>query len=101
MPASPLEPRLASRCSTSALSARSMQSPNSTTRARSPAARKRTFIDSPGKVAARFKGGSMAKAINLNADMGEGFGAYDIGDDAGLLKVIRSASIACGFHAGD
>ena len=43
----------------------------------------------------------MADAINLNADMGEGFGAYDIGDDAGLLKIIRSASIACGFHAGD
>jgi UPF0271 protein len=43
----------------------------------------------------------MAQTINLNADMGEGFGAYDIGDDAGLLKVIRSASIACGFHAGD
>jgi len=43
----------------------------------------------------------MAKMINLNADMGEGFGAWDIGDDAGLLKVIRSASIACGFHAGD
>ena len=39
----------------------------------------------------------MAKQINLNADMGEGFGAYDIGDDAGLLKIIRSASIACGF----
>jgi 5-oxoprolinase (ATP-hydrolysing) subunit A len=43
----------------------------------------------------------MAKEINLNADMGEGFGAYDIGDDAGLLEIIRSASIACGFHAGD
>ncbi|HEX3416662.1 MAG TPA: 5-oxoprolinase subunit PxpA, partial [Stellaceae bacterium] len=43
----------------------------------------------------------MSKEINLNADMGEGFGAYDIGDDAGLLKIIRSASIACGFHAGD
>jgi UPF0271 protein len=43
----------------------------------------------------------MAKEINLNADMGEGFGAYDIGDDAGLLKIIRSASIACGFHGGD
>ncbi len=43
----------------------------------------------------------MAKLINLNADMGEGFGAYDIGDDAGILKVISSASIACGFHAGD
>jgi UPF0271 protein len=43
----------------------------------------------------------MAKAINLNADMGEGFGAWDIGDDASLMKIIRSASIACGFHAGD
>jgi len=43
----------------------------------------------------------MAKVINLNADMGEGWGAYDIGDDAGILKVISSASIACGFHAGD
>ena len=43
----------------------------------------------------------MAKAINLNADMGEGFGAWDMGDDASLMKIIRSASIACGFHAGD
>src|SRR6201984_3845737 len=43
----------------------------------------------------------MAKEINLNADMGEGFGAYDIGDDAGLLKIVGAASIACGFHAGD
>jgi len=39
--------------------------------------------------------------VNLNADMGEGFGAYDIGDDEAILKIIRSASIACGFHAGD
>ena len=43
----------------------------------------------------------MGKVINLNADMGEGFGAYDIGDDAGLLDIVSSASIACGFHAGD
>ena len=43
----------------------------------------------------------MTIAVNLNADMGEGFGAYDIGDDAAILKIIRSASIACGFHAGD
>jgi UPF0271 protein len=43
----------------------------------------------------------MTMAINLNADLGEGFGAYRIGDDQGILKVIRSASIACGFHAGD
>lgn len=39
--------------------------------------------------------------INLNADIGEGFGAYDIGNDADLMSVIRSASVACGFHAGD
>jgi 5-oxoprolinase (ATP-hydrolysing) subunit A len=43
----------------------------------------------------------MTIKINLNADMAEGFGAYDIGDDSGILKVIGSANIACGFHAGD
>lgn len=43
----------------------------------------------------------MTLKINLNADMAEGFGAYDIGDDSGILKVIGSANIACGFHAGD
>ena len=39
--------------------------------------------------------------INLNADIAEGWGAYDIGNDAELMKVIKSASVACGFHAGD
>ena len=39
--------------------------------------------------------------MNLNADMAEGFGAYKIGDDSGILKIIGSANIACGFHAGD
>lgn len=43
----------------------------------------------------------MTVTINLCADIGEGFGAYKIGDDEGMLKVVRSASIACGFHAGD
>ncbi len=43
----------------------------------------------------------MAISVNLNADMGEGFGAYDIGDDDAILKIIGSANIACGFHAGD
>jgi UPF0271 protein len=43
----------------------------------------------------------MVSKINLNADMGEGFGAYEIGDDEAILKIIRSASVACGFHAGD
>lgn len=39
--------------------------------------------------------------INLNADVGEGFGRYAIGDDRELLEVIGSANIACGMHAGD
>lgn len=43
----------------------------------------------------------MSLAINLNADMAEGFGAYEVGDDAGILRIIGSANIACGFHAGD
>ena len=43
----------------------------------------------------------MANMINLNADIAEGWGAYDIGNDADLMKIIKSASVACGFHAGD
>src|ERR1700726_2465200 len=43
----------------------------------------------------------MTIKVNLNADMAEGFGAYNIGDDSGILKIIGSANIACGFHAGD
>ncbi len=39
--------------------------------------------------------------IDLNADMGEGFGAYKIGHDEELLGVVTSASVACGLHAGD
>jgi UPF0271 protein len=39
--------------------------------------------------------------IDLNADMGESFGAYRIGHDEELLSYITSANIACGFHAGD
>lgn len=43
----------------------------------------------------------MPTVINLNADIAEGYGAYDIGADAGLMPVIKSANIACGLHAGD
>lgn len=39
--------------------------------------------------------------INLNADLGEGFGAWQMGDDGALLEIINSANVACGFHAGD
>src|SRR5437588_461366 len=39
--------------------------------------------------------------IDINSDMGESFGAYTIGRDAGLMKSITSANVAAGFHAGD
>lgn len=39
--------------------------------------------------------------VDLVADLGEGFGAYSIGDDKALLDIVSSANIACGFHAGD
>src|SRR3989442_6001511 len=39
--------------------------------------------------------------IDINSDMGESFGAYTIGHDAGLMKSITSANIAAGFHGGD
>jgi UPF0271 protein len=39
--------------------------------------------------------------INLNADLGEGFGQWRMGDDAAMLDIVASANIACGGHAGD
>lgn len=39
--------------------------------------------------------------IDLNSDLGEGFGAWFSGDDEALLNVVTSANVACGFHAGD
>jgi 5-oxoprolinase (ATP-hydrolysing) subunit A len=41
------------------------------------------------------------QAIDVNVDMGESFGRWRLGDDAGVMPFISSASIACGFHAGD
>ncbi len=43
---------------------------------------------------------SMA-TIDLNSDLGEGFGIWSLGDDEALLGVVTSANVACGFHAGD
>jgi 5-oxoprolinase (ATP-hydrolysing) subunit A len=40
-------------------------------------------------------------AIDVNVDMGESFGRWNLGDDASLMPHISSANIACGFHAGD
>ncbi|TDV50309.1 UPF0271 protein [Pseudomonas graminis] len=39
--------------------------------------------------------------IDLNADLGEGFAAYRMGEDEALMQIISSANVACGFHAGD
>lgn len=43
----------------------------------------------------------MTGSVDLNADLGESFGRWQLGDDAGMLAVVTSANVACGFHAGD
>jgi UPF0271 protein len=39
--------------------------------------------------------------MDLNSDLGEGYGRWTLGDDAAMLQVVTSANVACGFHAGD
>ena len=39
--------------------------------------------------------------VDLNSDVGESFGRWQLGDDAGVLQAVTSANVACGFHAGD
>ena len=43
----------------------------------------------------------MSRSVDLNGDLGEGFGVWTLGDDEALLDVVTSANVACGFHAGD
>lgn len=43
----------------------------------------------------------MGKTVDLNADMGESFGPWVMGNDLALLDIVTSANIACGLHAGD
>jgi UPF0271 protein len=40
-------------------------------------------------------------SVDLNSDLGEGFGAWPMGDDEAMLSIATSANVACGFHAGD
>lgn len=40
-------------------------------------------------------------SVDLNSDLGEGFGAYSCGDDEAMLGIVTSANVACGLHAGD
>ncbi|MEQ4622587.1 5-oxoprolinase subunit PxpA [Providencia vermicola] len=42
----------------------------------------------------------MKKIIDLNSDLGESFGQWQMGNDNAMLKVVSSANVACGFHAG-
>ncbi len=49
----------------------------------------------------RRSGTMKAMRIDLNSDLGESFGRWRLGEDAALLRVISSANVACGFHAGD
>jgi 5-oxoprolinase (ATP-hydrolysing) subunit A len=44
---------------------------------------------------------SVSAMLDVNVDMGESFGRWQLGDDVGIMPFISSASIACGFHAGD
>ena len=44
---------------------------------------------------------SAAPVVDLNSDLGEGFGIWTLGDDDALLDIVTSANVACGFHAGD
>lgn len=43
----------------------------------------------------------MSAAIDLNVDVGEGFGRWSFGDEASLIRCVTSVNVACGFHAGD
>ncbi|MFG1810714.1 LamB/YcsF family protein [Streptomyces sp. NPDC049040] len=54
-----------------------------------------------GAVGAGADGGGGGGAVDLNADLGEGFGRWHLTDDEALLSVVTSANVACGFHAGD
>ncbi|GGK97150.1 UPF0271 protein [Sphaerisporangium melleum] len=43
----------------------------------------------------------LIRTVDLNSDLGEGFGQWSLGEDEALLSVVTSANVACGFHAGD
>jgi UPF0271 protein len=60
-------------------------------------------VDADGPEAIRRRPPKLATVarIDLNADLGEGFGVWRLGDDDAMLAIVTSANIACGFHAGD
>ena len=40
-------------------------------------------------------------SVDLNADLAEGYGVWELGDDTAMLDIVTSANLACGFHAGN
>jgi 5-oxoprolinase (ATP-hydrolysing) subunit A len=54
----------------------------------------------PGAAASRPRVETVP-AVDLNADLGESFGVWTLGDDEAMLDIVTSANVACGFHAGD
>jgi 5-oxoprolinase (ATP-hydrolysing) subunit A len=55
----------------------------------------------PDAPAADSTGAGDSLTVDLNADLGESYGAWRLGDDEALLDLVTSANVACGFHAGD
>ncbi len=61
----------------------------------------RTVSFDPPSAPASAPAPKLARRVDLNADVGEGFGRWVLGDDGALMSVITSANVACGYHAGD
>lgn len=66
-----------------------------------PSVPPRGGADSGDRRAASRRRDAYHDPVDLNADLGESYGAWRAGDDAALLDVVTSANVACGFHAGD
>ncbi|XGX77320.1 5-oxoprolinase subunit A [Terrabacter sp. BE26] len=62
-------------------------------------------MDVPGadrpRVDQAVAGTGPRRTVDLNSDLGEGFGRWSLGDDEAILQLVTSANVACGFHAGD
>src|SRR4029078_9699421 len=55
----------------------------------------------PGRMLGGGSGDQDMATIDLNSDLGEGYGDYRMGDDEAMLRIVSSVNVACGFHAGD
>jgi len=98
---------------TRSLISRVISLPNSTVKAVSPQERYRRLT--AAKITGRHHPASLsthmeiamaaaptnAGYVNINSDLGESFGPWKMGNDAEILKIVRTANVACGFHGGD